>query len=202
MTTLLQYFTREELDPAQMQRKCMLIGSEFRMCPVDIAAFAAVGFLIFLVLWGIPMAVALAKWCKSKRTKAAPRRLSLYQSDIENSRRSEDPDSVIDDTKYDRDPYLSPTERLFTFLRTDVTLQLQHPPPAYAPPSEGIVAPNSPTSRGAQSADQMADGKRVADRAANLQYPSSYHAIMDDTVVIRPPAVYARRSDSSRVSMS
>ncbi|KAH9841671.1 uncharacterized protein C8Q71DRAFT_738182 [Rhodofomes roseus] len=197
MKVLLQYSTRAELDPVQIQRDCMLIGSEFRMCPVDIATFAAVGFLIFLILRGIPMTVAFVKWCKSKRSKQTPRRLSLYASDVENSPKVEEPDSPAEDAKYDRDPYLSPTERLFTFLRSDSALP--HPMPAVSPRHRCSIAlaPTEEAVTGSPS-DPMFNVGQVADGFVKPQSTSFQAAIAGEAVLRSPPPVYSSPNSGGR----
>jgi len=192
MTILLLYFTREELDPAQIQRKCILIGSEFRMCPMDIAAFAAVGFLIFIVLWGIPMSVSLVKWCKSKRTKPLPRRLSLYDSDTEKGHGNEESENSVDDAKSHCDPYLSSTKRLFVFLRSDGALA--HPMPACTPRHRSDIASISP--KGIMTGPPLQLSPDVEQAANGATLPR--RIIVEETVLMPPPPVYSGRHEGRR----
>ncbi|KAH9936427.1 uncharacterized protein B0H18DRAFT_1113815 [Fomitopsis serialis] len=197
MTILLQYFTRDELDPAQIQRKCMLIGSELRMCPMDIAAFAAVGFLIYIVLWGIPMTVSLVTWCKAKRTKPLPRRLSLYEPDTEKGHSNEESESLVDDTKYGCDPYLSPTKRLFIFLRSDGALP--HPVPACTPRHRSDIASISPRGTMIGSPPQPSSDVKQAANGANPQCATlSRRTFVEETVLMPPPPVYSGRPEGRR----
>ena len=125
-----------------------------------------------------------------KTTRAFLRVCSCHCSAILESRSPTDTD-----TQYHRDPYLSPTERLFTLIHTQSALP--RPPPAYTA-TGGLDLPTDPPV--ASSMSETASFTPEADRSATLLAPLNCVAAREGATLPRPLSAHTHKSERHRLS--
>ncbi|KAH9949800.1 hypothetical protein B0H21DRAFT_889451 [Amylocystis lapponica] len=116
------YLTLLSRDDDDKTDRCEPIAHWLRLCIVDIFTILVVLFMVWYIIWGIPLTLRFIKWSKAKlaakRSARSLKKLCLRSSLT----------SASEKTSY-IDPYLSPTRRLCKYL----TRSRQHtmPKPVY-----------------------------------------------------------------------
>jgi len=103
--------------------ECKPLAAWLRLCAIDLITVVTIAVFIWYVVWGVPMTIKFVKWCKSKyatQTKVVPERPPVLHDAEKGSNPSCDL-STIDRDDADRchDPYMSPSRKLYNYLRQE-----------------------------------------------------------------------------------
>jgi len=104
--------------------ECKPLAAWLRLCAIDLITVVTIAVFIWYVVWGVPMTIKFVKWCKSKcatQTKVVPPERPPVLHDAEKGPNPSCDLSTIDrdDAGRCHDPYVSPSRKLYNYLRQE-----------------------------------------------------------------------------------